>query len=113
VLGSRAVQPVWGYDGGQAALGSGLVHGDEELGVMRSGVPARQGVPIRFWEGGGGGWGDPRTRPADWVLEDVVDGYVSLEAARNLYGVAIRVVDEDAARYEIDESETAAVRAAR
>ena len=30
--GSRAVEPVWGYDGGEAAMGSGLVHGDEESG---------------------------------------------------------------------------------
>jgi N-methylhydantoinase B len=103
---------VWGYDGGRPALGSGRVHGDEELGVMRSGFIARRGVPIRFWEGGGGGWGEPHTRPAEWVLEDVIDGFVSLEAARDVYGVAIRVLDEDAARYEIDESATAALRSA-
>ena len=58
MLGSRAVEPVWGYDGGEAAMGSGLIHGDEELGVMRSGVTARRDTLIRFWEGGGGGWGD-------------------------------------------------------
>ena len=32
------------------------------------------------------------TRPAEAVLADVVDGYVSLEAARERYGVAIRYV---------------------
>jgi N-methylhydantoinase B len=112
VLGSRGVQPVWGYDGGQAALGSGLVHGDEELGVMRSGVTARKGTSIRFWEGGGGGWEDPRTRPIEWVLEDVIDGFVTIGAARDVYGVAIELIDEDAARYEIDEQATAALRAA-
>jgi N-methylhydantoinase B len=110
VLGSRAVEPVWGYEGGEAALGSGLVHGDEELGVMRSGVPARQGTLIRFWEGGGGGWGDPRTRPAEWVLEDVIDGYVTIEAARERYGVVVREVDPIAAIYEIDEDETRRLR---
>jgi N-methylhydantoinase B len=78
--------------------------------VMRSGVQARKGVPIRFWEGGGGGWGDPGTRPPEWVLEDVVDGFVSVEAARDLYRVAIRVVDAAAAHYEIDEAATAALR---
>ena len=96
-------------------LGSGLVYDmggpDEfEIGVMRSGVDARKGKTIRFWEGGGGGWGDPKSRPAEWVLEDVIDGFVSIDAARELYGVAVRVVDEDAAHYEIDEEETRRLR---
>ena len=60
VLGSRGVEPVWGWDGGLAALGSGLIYDwagpEEEIGVMRSGVAARKGAVIRFWEGGGGGW---------------------------------------------------------
>ena len=116
VLGSRGVEPVWGWEGGHTALGSGLIHdwggADElEIGVMRSGVHARKGAVIRFWEGGGGGWQDPRTRPPEWVLEDVIDGFVSIEAARDVYGVAVSVVDEDAAAYEIDEEETARLRA--
>ena len=83
-------------------LGSGLIHDwngpDEfEIGVMRSGVHAQQGKVIRFWEGGGGGWQDPKTRPAEWVLEDVVDEFVSIAAARELYGVEVRCVDADAA----------------
>ena len=116
VLGSRGVEPVWGWDGGLPALGSGLIHDwggpDElEIGVMRSGVVAKKGAVIRFWEGGGGGWREPKTRPAEWVLDDVIDGLVSLEAAADLYGVAVRVVDEDAALYEVDEEETARLRA--
>ena len=79
---------------------------------MRSGVHAGKARTIRFWEGGGGGWQDPRTRPAEWVLEDVIDGFVSIEAARDHYGVAVKVIDEDAARYEIDEAETGRLRAA-
>ena len=46
VLGCRGVEPVWGYEGGDAALGSGLIHdggATSELGVMRSGVTARKG----------------------------------------------------------------------
>jgi N-methylhydantoinase B len=117
VLGSRGVEPVWGWEGGQTALGSGLIHdwggADEfEVGVMRSGVQARKGAVIRFWEGGGGGWRDPATRPPEWVLEDVIDGFVSVEAARDVYRVAVVVVDEDAALYEVDEAETARLRGA-
>ena len=94
VLGSRGVIPVWGWEGGLPALGSGLIYDaggpDEfEVGVMRSGVHAGKSRTIRFWEGGGGGWQDPRSRPAEWVLEDVIDGFVSIEAARDHYGVAV------------------------
>jgi N-methylhydantoinase B len=115
VLGSRGVEPVWGWEGGLPALGSGLVYdsggsGELEIGVMRSGIQAEQGRLIRFWEGGGGGWGDPRTRPVEWVLEDVTDGFVSIEQARELYGVAARRIDEDAALYEVDEAETSRLR---
>ncbi len=39
--------------------------------------------------GGGGGWGDPLDRDPDAVLEDVWDEYVSIEAARDEYGVVI------------------------
>ncbi|MCP3913366.1 MAG: hydantoinase B/oxoprolinase family protein [Actinomycetia bacterium] len=38
---------------------------------------------------GGGGWGDPRERPLEWVVRDVRDGVVSVEAAAREYGVVI------------------------
>jgi len=37
----------------------------------------------------GGGYGDPLTRPERDVLEDVLDGYISVERAKNDYGVII------------------------
>jgi N-methylhydantoinase B len=43
---------------------------------------------------GGGGVGDPRERNPHAVLKDVVDGYVSIEAAKTLYGVTIRQLRE-------------------
>ncbi len=39
---------------------------------------------------GGGGYGDPRQREPQKVLEDVINGYVSIEAAKHEYGVVIR-----------------------
>ncbi|WP_254861574.1 hydantoinase B/oxoprolinase family protein [Halovivax gelatinilyticus] len=39
--------------------------------------------------GGGGGYGDPFDRDPEAVREDVADGYVSREGAREDYGVAI------------------------
>jgi N-methylhydantoinase B len=38
---------------------------------------------------GGGGYGDPHERDPELVLADVVDGYVSLERAREEYGVVV------------------------
>jgi N-methylhydantoinase B len=38
---------------------------------------------------GGGGYGPPVDRDPARVLEDVREGYVSLERARDQYGVAI------------------------
>jgi N-methylhydantoinase B len=56
--------------------------------------------------GGGGGWGDPFERDPVRVLEDVRDGYVSLQAALDAYGVSL---DTDA--WTVNEEETARLRA--
>ena len=37
---------------------------------------------------GGGGYGDPKTRNRDAVREDVRNGTVSPDAARDIYGLA-------------------------
>jgi N-methylhydantoinase B len=37
---------------------------------------------------GGGGYGDPLERDPALVLDDVLEGWVSLERARTVYGVA-------------------------
>jgi N-methylhydantoinase B len=57
---------------------------------------------------GGGGWGEPMNRPIDNVLEDVVGGLVSCDAARTVYGVEIAVDG-----CSVDREATAALRATR
>jgi len=52
-----------------------------------SGIPA--GTVYRQVAGGGGGYGDPRLRPAERVLEEARNGVISLESARDDYGVVI------------------------
>ena len=65
---------------------------------------------------GGGGYGDPLERETDRVLADVVDGYVSIDAARDAYGVVITYDGPPSRRvrppalYRIDEQATAALR---
>jgi N-methylhydantoinase B len=52
-----------------------------------SGIPA--GTVYRQVAGGGGGYGDPRERPVERVLEEVRNGVISVESARDDYGVEI------------------------
>ena len=59
--------------------------------------------------GGGGGFGDPLARPAEQVLRDVTSGYVSVEAARRDYGVAINAVGR---HFVLDVAATEALRRA-
>jgi N-methylhydantoinase B len=49
----------------------------------------RRGDILLLETGGGGGHGDPLERPARQVLQDVLDGFVSIDAARRDYGVVI------------------------
>ena len=58
--------------------------------------PGRQGIwsvtpgsVFRYRTNGGGGWGDPRERDPERVIRDVRDEYVSIAAARDVYGVVI------------------------
>lgn len=55
---------------------------------------------------GGGGWGDPKERGTAAVLADVVAGLVSVERARDVYGVAV-----DPETMAIDEADTGRLRA--
>ncbi len=71
-------------------------------------VKLEPGDVLRIEQAGGGGFGDPRTRPVEAVLRDVREGYVMPEAARDLYGVAVIA---DGRSWRLDESETARLRA--
>ena len=46
---------------------------------------------------GGGGYGDPRRRPAERIEADIRNGKVSLDAARTIYG-QIHLAPGDAER---------------
>ncbi len=56
-----------------------------------------RGTLLRLERPGGGGLGDPLERPAESVVEDVRQGYVSIDRANADYGVVIRLFDGEPA----------------
>jgi N-methylhydantoinase B len=68
-------------------------------------IEVKTGEILGKVSGGGGGVGEPFQRDSQAVLKDVIDGYVTVEAAANVYGV---VVDE--ATSTIDEDRTKELR---
>ena len=109
----RANCEPWGLQGGLDGRGN-------RIALRVNGAPGPEFTNAKlFWQrieagdafivnsGGGGGFGSPLERPAERVREDVRHGYVSLEAARALYGVVI-----DPETLALDERATARVRAA-
>lgn len=99
--------PVNGRLGGKNGNAYGLWYNDREVehGIYRRLVP---GDRIRFVLSGGGGYGPPHERDPERVLEDVLAELISIEKAREDYGVVI-----DPATMQIDAAATQAERARR
>jgi N-methylhydantoinase B/oxoprolinase/acetone carboxylase alpha subunit len=104
--GSRQRQMRKKCDGSVETIG-GLTDTGEWLPQMLGGVPFNPGESFVFESGGGGGWGDPFDRAAGLVVQDVVNGVISGEAAKSIYGV---VVDDDGT---LNEEETVQLRQVR
>ena len=80
--------------------------GERLLAPLSDGNMLRRGDILRIETGGGGGYGHPHDRPAEAVAEDVAGGFVSVMAARTLYGVALQ-------NGRVDADGTARLRATR
>ena len=52
-------------------------------------VPVVKDSVINITTGGGGGWGNAYKREVESVLNDVVNGYISISSAKKDYGVII------------------------
>jgi N-methylhydantoinase B len=72
--------------------------------LIRQQVPA--GTTAIVVTAGGGGWGDPLERMIDLVRGDVIAGLVSIEAARDRYGVVFAP-----GTFDVDVNATTALRA--
>jgi N-methylhydantoinase B len=100
------------FDGekfGALGLLGGMEGKTHKMGIIRKGKRVRlRTMSSAYLEpadlvwtksGGGGGVGDPLDREVEKVRWDLMNGYISLGVARNIYGVAIDpesfVVDEE------------------
>jgi N-methylhydantoinase B len=82
----------WGIDGGREG-GTNHFEFLTAAGVARRGRVTRQelapGDVVRIVTATGGGYGDPRAREPELVLSDVLDGYIDVATARDVYGVEL------------------------
>ena len=111
----RARSITWGIEGGLPSIPHGVWMNkgtDQEkfLGSNFSAVPLQSGDSFSRPSAGGGGYGDPLDRPFGEVLDDVIDGYVSLDRAAKDYGVVIHEIDAELDQFEIDDPASADLR---
>jgi N-methylhydantoinase B len=98
--------PPWGLLGGGSGAPNTIVvtRADGTTDEFRKATEykLRAGDVASFRTAGGGGYGDPLSRDPERVLADVLDGYVTREAAEERYGVVLgadgRSVDAGATR---------------
>ena len=102
-----------GNSDGEKFTHTGLVGGTDgkahELGIIRKGqdvglrcmdIQYSQPGDIIWTKGGGaGGWGNPLDRKVESVRMDVLNEYISIERAKNVYGV---VIDRKTSEVDMD-----------
>lgn len=71
-----------------AALNPGT-QSEQALPSKVTGLKLKQGDVFRIQYGGGGGRGSPLERDPESVLQDVWNGYLSAQTAREVYGVVV------------------------
>lgn len=111
----RTVFGPFGVNGGMAGK-PGVVYinpGTPEEKVLeyrQQMVPVNRGDVVRITTPGGGGWGDPLKRDPETVRLDVNRNLVSVESARDDYGVVLTLTDDKRFPYKVEVSETNALR---
>jgi N-methylhydantoinase B len=108
----RSACPPWGLDGGGEATGNKVAFRvnngwkDDFPNAKVLVAQLKPGDAFRISSGGGGGYGAPFERPVEDVREDVRQGYVSVQAAAERYGVVV-----DAETFAVDQAATDKLRA--
>ena len=102
----------WGLDGGHDATGNAValrLDGKWKTDFPNAKVLVahlRPGDAFRLRSGGGGGHGSPLDRPIGEVATDAKEGYISLAAVKELYGVVL-----DPETFAVDVAATEKLRA--
>ena len=101
--------PPWGLFGGKEGRPNITkifrADGKEESWRKVSNLPLKSDDIISLQTGGGGGYGSPLERDPQLVLQDVLNGYISLRSAEDDYGVVI-----NAQKFEVDNHATQKLR---
>jgi len=112
-LCTKFCSPVHGIFGGRGGHPAASDLKDAATGEIKKVLSSKvQGMPLTpedslYWGmTGGGGYGNPIDRDPAMVLEDYIEDYVSLETARDVYGVVI-----DTAACKVNLAATAELRA--
>jgi N-methylhydantoinase B/oxoprolinase/acetone carboxylase alpha subunit len=108
--GDRHTEAPAGIFGGAAGLPGALTKNpgtpqEESWPSKVTGYRMKAGDVVQFTGPSAGGYGDPVKRAPERVLEDWLDGFVTLEGAREIYRVAI-----DSAARQVDRRATAELR---
>lgn len=123
-IADRSILACWGVKGGKAGKPFQVTidpggKNEREIDALADAEDIFAGEVVRIRTTGGGGWGDPLERPSDEVARDVRWGKVSIDGARDSYGVVITAdpsasVGADAASVDgavLDEDATTELRA--
>jgi N-methylhydantoinase B/oxoprolinase/acetone carboxylase alpha subunit len=119
-VGERHKFGGWGIYGGRPARPNAILlkrKGDEDYRPLTafgarslskfSNVPVEPGDRFALVQSGGGGYGHPAERDAALVLRDLEDELITIEEARDTYGMVTR---RDGWDYSVDSEATAALR---
>ena len=60
-----------------------------------------EGDVVSIRTGGGGGWGDPLERDPELVLMDVINEYITIDEAREIYGV---IIDKETLKINLEKT---------
>jgi N-methylhydantoinase B len=85
----RSKTPAWGLFGGHAGKPPVVEvnPGSQSKRMLKvSRLPLRRGDVVLCMSGGGGGYGDPRERDRGLVEHDLLDGIITTDEARTVYG---------------------------
>ena len=118
-IADRTVYPAPGLLGGQPGATGEVFLGDGTRLHAKALVDLKPGDVVHINLPGGGGYGHPFERDAEKVRWDVIEGYITAEAAEREYGVVIRYngnLDELVKLpdgWQIDRNRTAELRQAK